>query len=120
MKDPATPLPGKGDNNQQELDTPTIVCWQNEENLSKWLKPKKTCEKENMIPTTEKRCHKKAYIHNPLKNRFVDFPCLRTEPLSWVPPKRAKLNVSELTFPPSENFPPEYSLPAPFWLKKHC
>jgi len=74
-----------------------------------------------MNPTTEEKQQQRttAYIHNPLKNRFVDFPCLRTDLNAWVvkPAKRAKLS-SELTF--HENFPPEYSLPAPFWLQKKC
>lgn len=84
------------------------------DDLSKWLKPKKG----NISPCSiEQQCNA-AYTHNPLKNRFVDFPCLRTDPGTWVPAKRAKKQAASCST--GAMLPPEYSLPAPFWLKKHC
>jgi len=104
--------------------------------LSKWLKPKvKPIVLNTIVPeklfilpsTTASKCAA-AYTHNPLKNRFVDFPCLREDPATWISPKRRRPSSNTLVDPelsfytkPNGIVPSEYfNLPATFWLKKTC
>lgn len=115
-----------------------------EDELSKWLKPKKTkrlgpsCSDESIevcMRETEPLCDvsniSNENIENvkPAKNQKLDFPCLRADPSSWTCQRKAKcksisktdsLCKSELCLQVGQNeiIPPQYALPYPFWLKK--
>jgi len=96
----------------------SIVCVEEGNNeLSKWLEPKSQAKNRNV-----EEQHNATYLHNNLsfkKNQAVDFPCLRTDPKTWVPVKTNRLRCFE-NVPAKGIFPPEYTLPAPFWLKTRC
>jgi len=125
---------------QTSSEKPGIVIINNDNetkhDLSIWLKPKVKSivlntivpEKFFIIPSTTASKCAAAYTHNPLKNRFVDFPCLREDPATWIPPKRSRSSSnapvdSELSLylKPKGIVPPEYfNQPTTFWLKKKC
>jgi hypothetical protein len=111
-------------------DGSSIVCvdvddmMEQEDDMSKWLKPKKKRHCSSLSDVTNQ-----AYLHKSKpssKYQSLDFPCLRSEPSSWVQ-KRKKSSLSNLPaksqqmclqFGQSEIIPPTYALPFPFWLKK--
>jgi hypothetical protein len=94
--------------------------------LSEWVKPRKRSYSDEIAGFLVERKHSgdnnnPQYLHNPLNNQFVEFPCLRTDAKAWVSPKRFKCsdeNDLELPFPATGIVPSVYYLPASCWLKR--
>jgi len=62
-----------------------------------------------------------SYAHDPLNNRYVEFPCLQIDAIAWVAPssKRFKcFDELELPFPSMGIIPSELDLPPEYWVAR--
>lgn len=98
--------------------------------LSKWLKPRNT----NNLPSSSTALVPPEVIHAKFnsgstifsKCQFLDYPCLRMDPKCWLHKKVSKENINynvrtDIGLNSNEKqipFPPSFSLPDTFWLKK--